>query len=493
MSQFILFFPEIYFFVSLTIIFLFCIIYSLSTILKFPNITINSIYISLISLIYTFFLFLNNSTYYFDYSILYKTKSNILLSELFIFIGIIILVTSINYNSKYHINFFEYLIFILISLGTLIVFLNLINVIFIYILLELQNILISILISIKRLNRYSIEASIKYFILGSFSSLIFLYGFSLIYGSTGLLSLYEINFFLDYFENINNNIVFFSVNIAFIFIFTGLLFKIYSAPFHFWLSDIYEGSPTSVLIYISTIQLLFMVFFFLKFYYYLFFDFLKLKNFILSIVSFLTLIMGSIGALIQRKLKKLISYSAITMNGFFLFSLVNNNIFLLETSLLYLIIYIFTVLLFFSLILNLFINNETIIKIYDLFNIYKYNKYVSILISILFFSISGLPPFIGFISKLFWLKSFFIEYNLFIFSLIFVFLIVNFYYIRLIKNIYMNFDNFYNVLFYVNKFNYISCLFFFSNQLLLFYFIFNTRLLTNFIHIIILDFISNVL
>ena len=233
MSQFILFFPEIYFFVSLTIIFLFCIIYSLSTILKFPNITINSIYISLISLIYTFFLFLNNSTYYFDYSILYKTKSNILLSELFIFIGIIILVTSINYNSKYHINFFEYLIFLLISLGTLIVFLNLINVIFIYILLELQNILISILISIKRLNRYSIEASIKYFILGSFSSLIFLYGFSLIYGSTGLLSLYEINFFLDYFENINNNIVFFSVNIAFIFIFTGLLFKIYSAPFHF--------------------------------------------------------------------------------------------------------------------------------------------------------------------------------------------------------------------------------------------------------------------
>ena len=233
MSTFILFLPEIYFFTVVSIIFSFCIIYSLSTILKFPNLNVNNIFLSLICLIYTFFLFLNTSLTYFDFTILYKSQSNLLISELFILICIIILITSINYNNKYNINFFEYLIFLLISLGTLIVFLNLVNVIFIYILLELQNILISILISIKRTDRYSIEASIKYFLLGSFSSLIFLYGFSLIYGCTGLLSLQDISFFLEYFELINNQLVFFTINIAFIFIFIGLLFKIYTAPFHF--------------------------------------------------------------------------------------------------------------------------------------------------------------------------------------------------------------------------------------------------------------------
>lgn len=107
------------------------------------------------------------------------------------------------------------------------------NVVFIYIILELQSILISILISLKKDNRYSIEASIKYFILGSFSSLILLYGFSIIYGSTGLLSLHEMNVLFECFEQINNYLVFISIKLSSVFILVGLLFKIYSAPFHF--------------------------------------------------------------------------------------------------------------------------------------------------------------------------------------------------------------------------------------------------------------------
>ena len=107
------------------------------------------------------------------------------------------------------------------------------NIVFIYVILELQSILISILISIKRYNRYSIEASIKYFILNSFSSLVWLYGFSIIYGVTGFVSLNEMSLFFEYFESINNYLVFFSIKISSIFILIGLLFKIYSAPFHF--------------------------------------------------------------------------------------------------------------------------------------------------------------------------------------------------------------------------------------------------------------------
>lgn len=144
-----------------------------------------------------------------------------------------------------------------------------------------------------------------------------------------------------------------------------------------------------------------MVFFFLKIYYYILFDIIYLKNFIIYIVSLLTLFFGSIGALIQRKIKKLISFSAITMNGFFLFSVFHNNSFLLETSIMYLLVYTFTIIILFLLLLNIFISNNIIIKITDLFNIYIYNKYISNIFLILIFSISGIPPFIGFISKLF--------------------------------------------------------------------------------------------
>lgn len=156
-----------------------------------------------------------------------------------------------------------------------------------------------------------------------------------------------------------------------------------------------------MLIYISTIQLIVMVFFFLKIYYYVLFDIIKLKLFIISIISLLTLLFGSMGALLQRKLKKLISFSTVTMNGFFLFTIIHNNIFLLETSLMYLFVYVFTIILLFSLLLNMFLNNNIIICISDFFNIYNYNKYLSHLFTILIFSISGIPPFIGFISKLF--------------------------------------------------------------------------------------------
>ena len=490
MFKILFFIPEIYFFVVLCFIFIFNIINTLSVVLKFPNINLSSIYIAIISLIYTFTLFLNNIILYVDFSILFKSQSTLILSNIFILMVIFIFIVSISYNSHNHISYFEYLVYILISLGSLIIFLNVINIILIYILLELQNILISILISIRRYNRYCIEASIKYFILGSFSSLIFLYGFSILYGCTGLLSLYDLSFFLHSYDYITNYTVFCLTKVAFLFILVGLLFKIYSAPFHFWVGDIYEGSPISVLIYISSIQFLFMILLFIKLHHYLFFDILELKNIILSFVSVLTLCLGSIGALIQRKLKKLIGYSAITVSGFFIFSVINNNIFLIEASIMYLFVYVLSILLFFGIILNLFVKNNNIVFLSDLFNIYKYNKYISVILVLLFFSVSGLPPFIGFMSKLFWIKSFFIEYNIFVFFLIFIFLIVSFYYIRLIKNIYMNFDkNYYNYS-YLSKYSYCSSVSIMLLQFLLLYFVFDSSLIRDIVHILTIDFLN---
>jgi len=481
MYSIISFLPELYFFVAVTVVFLYCLIYSLSSVLKYPMIYSNSVYLSIVSLVYTLVLFLNSNTYYFEYTIMYKTQNNVIFSEFFIIISIIILIVTQTYNKKNNIIHFEYIIFLLISLGSLFIFINVLNLILIYLILELQSILISVIISIKKFNRYSIEASIKYFILGSFSSLLFLFGISVIYGSTGMLSISEINLFFEYIEEVQNTLVSTSIKIASIFILVGLLFKIYSAPFHLWLPDIYEGSPTSVLVYISTVQLVVMVLFFLKIYYYVLFDIIKFKQIIVSFISVLTLLFGSVGALLQVKIKKLISYSAVTMNGFFLYSIIHNNSYLLETNIIYLIIYVITILLLFTLLLNMYIQYGSVIKIKDLLNIYNNNNVISNIFTMLIFSISGIPPFIGFITKLFWLKSLLIEYSVFTFLLILVFLIVSYYYIRLLKNIYYLLDYTHTSVNYLSSIKYESCICIAYIQLLLVYFIFNSALVTNFI------------
>lgn len=144
-----------------------------------------------------------------------------------------------------------------------------------------------------------------------------------------------------------------------------------------------------------------MVLFFIKIYYYVLFDIIKFKQVIVSFISALTLLFGSVGALLQVKIKKLISYSAVTMNGFFLYSIVNNNTFLLEANVIYILVYVFTILLLFALLLNMFINVGSVVKVKDLLNVYNNNKLISGIFTILLFSISGIPPFIGFITKLF--------------------------------------------------------------------------------------------
>lgn len=227
------FLPEIYIFFSICILFIYGITYYLSSILKFPNIYNNIVYLSILLLTYTFFLLLNNNIYYFDYSIILKTQGNLILEIFMILITILILIVSNTYNKLYNIQCLEYVILILLSLGSLLFFINLVNLIYIYLLIEVQSIVVSILLSINKNNRYSIESSIKYFMLGSYSSLLFLFGVSIIYGSTGIITIHNLSMFFEYYNLIQNDIVLISTKMSSIFILIGLLFKIYSAPFHF--------------------------------------------------------------------------------------------------------------------------------------------------------------------------------------------------------------------------------------------------------------------
>jgi NADH:ubiquinone oxidoreductase subunit 2 (subunit N) len=233
MFLFFTFLPEVYLFSSIFILFLFGIIYTLSSSLRFPKVYNTLLYFSILILFYTFLLLFNNNVYYCDYNILLKNQSNIYIELFFILISIIIFIVTYSYNIKYNIITLEYIILLFTSLACFLLFINIVNLLYLFLLIEIQSIITSILISINKNNRYSIESSIKYFILGSYSSLLLLFGISILYGCTGFINIYNLSMLFDYFDVIQNDIVLLSIKFSSIFILIGLLFKIYSAPFHF--------------------------------------------------------------------------------------------------------------------------------------------------------------------------------------------------------------------------------------------------------------------
>jgi len=175
---------------------------------------------------------------------------------------------------KYSLNSFEFSILILLSLLSLNLILITVNLISFYLLLEFQSFCFYILASYGKKNKYSFEAGLKYFILGSFSSVLLLFGIVLFYGFTGIFYYDDLHLFFLNFSNISSNVYLTSVfNFAIALMLVGLLFKLYAFPFHFWVSDIYQGSPFIVTFFFSTIPFFSTFYIFIKLYMYIYFFF----------------------------------------------------------------------------------------------------------------------------------------------------------------------------------------------------------------------------
>ena len=260
-----------------------------------------------------------------------------------------------------------------------------INWLSLYLALELQTLTLFILVSLKRENAYSTEAGLKFFVLGALSSGLFLMGCCLLYGFTG-----ETNIQYLISNNILNNIEISSLlnnQLGKIFITISLLFKLAAAPFHMWAPDVYEGAPTTITALLTTIP--------------------KIAGFgiliqigaitnIILICAIISIIYGSIAALNQTKIMRLIAYSGISHMGFILFGLSIGSFEGLQASLIYMIIYIIMSICTFSIILSLNLNKKLLI---ELSGLSRYNPILAITLSLTLLSIAGVPPLAGFFSK----------------------------------------------------------------------------------------------
>ncbi len=290
------------------------------------------------------------------------------------------------------------------------------HLLLIYLSLELQTFSLFVLIAKNRGSMLSTEAGLKYFILGAISSGIFLLGVSMIYGISLSMSLKDIAFITqDSFVLI----------VAQSLILISLLFKLTAVPFHMWAPDVYEGASTEVVALIATVPKISVLIVLMN---------LNFPSDLLLLAAVFSMIFGTLGALNQNKIKRLVAYSGISHMGFILLGIALFNVYGQEASFVYLLIYLFMVVATFAVILISPMKNFLIV---ELSGVIKNNKAVGVTWVILLLSIGGIPPLAGFISK--WLLLWTSLSNAFyVGSLIGILcsMVAGAYYLRIVKIVY---------------------------------------------------------
>lgn len=363
-------------------------------------------------LIFTLLLFNNNYIFGFDSNFFFLTDlSTQKLKLCFIFFCLLSFIIIWRSFVIQKLNFFEFFLIFLIVLLSLLFLTSAFNLISIYLCLELQAISFYIFAAFHRDSIFSSEAALKYFISSSIMSGIFLLGCSLIYGSFGTLNLIDINTLITLIPNsevLNFESIFVSSALGAFLILSAIFFKLVIAPYHFWFPQIYDGSPLSSTIIFSVIPKLVLFNLLIKIWV-SFFSLVVFSSSILFIIGFYSIFFGLIKLLKQKRLKKLYIYSSISQLGLPLCALADNTIYGFSTVYFFLISYLITAILMWGILVLINQNQYKTTKITTInplftstFNkILNQNSTIALCFLFIFFSLAAIPPFSGFIGKVY--------------------------------------------------------------------------------------------
>lgn len=277
------------------------------------------------------------------------------------------------------------------------------NFLVVYLGLELMSLSLYALVGLRRDHTESTEAAMKYFVLGALASGFLLYGLSMMYGATGSLDLPEV-FKAIGTGQINTQVLVFGV----VFVVAGLAFKLGAVPFHMWIPDVYQGSPTAVTLLIAgapkiaafaiVIRLLVEGMLGLAV------DWQQM----LVVLSVASLVVGNLAAIAQTNLKRMLAYSTIAQMGFMLLGLtsgvVTGNTLSAANSyssaMFYVITYVLTTLGTFGTIMLLARKGFEAEEIDDLKGLNQRSPLIAGVMAVFMFSLAGIPPTVGFHAKL---------------------------------------------------------------------------------------------
>ena len=426
MEQLNLIIPELFLTTSIMILLMIGVFYKNSFNLIFK--------LSTIILLATFILLFNhsidtsaklfNNSYTIDYL-------SLLMKALTLVACIFVMLSSFDYIKLIGINKIEYPILILSATLGMMIMISSYDLIVFYMGLELQSLSLYVLASFNRDNYRSSEAGLKYFVLSALSSGLLLYGCSLIYGFSG-----STNFDLiaQNINQLNTGSIF-----GIVFILVGLAFKVSAVPFHMWAPDVYEGSPTSVTAFFAIVPKVAALTVFIRFLYVPFINLVDQWQMIIIFISLASMILGAVAAIGQTNLKRLMAYSSIGHMGYALAGLATGSNEGIQSTVIYLSIYLLMNLGIFSCIFMMKRKDIFYEDIQDLSGLSKNHPIISICLLLLLFSLAGIPPLAGFFAK-FYVFMAVIKvkmYTLAIIGLITT-VISAFYYLRIIKIIYFD-------------------------------------------------------
>ena len=340
-------------------------------------------------------------------------------------------------------NSFEYFSFVATSaLGSL-VLCSAGDLITAYLAIELQSVSFYLMACSKKNSSYSIESGLKYFIVGSFSSAFFLLGSSYIYVSFGTLNLAELKVLssLWFYSSANGYPIESGlISVGFILICSSLLIKLAVAPFHLWSIDVYESSPNPTTYFFAVVPKLGLFVLLIRIFYSSCFCFF-LSNFAqyCMVFSLLSMFVGALGGVEQRKLKSLLAYSSVGHTGYVLLAFSTGVELSIVLMVYYLILYMVSSLCFWSIFMFLkqktdSYKTKTNKELGDLTLLVKANPILAFILGGTLFSLAGTPPLLGFLIKfgafLTLIQS--SAYTVAVFAILLT-VISTFYYLRLIK------------------------------------------------------------
>ena len=345
--------------------------------------------------------------------------------------GIFVLISSYSYIKLIKIFDIEYPVLILASMLGMLVMISSNDLIVFYVGLELQTLSLYVLAAYNKNQINSSEAGLKYFILSALSSGLLLYGCSLIYGFTGSTN----------FDIISENILLSEYGNVFgiVFILVGLSFKISAVPFHMWAPDVYEGSPTSVTLFFAVVPKIAALTVFIRFLYVPFLSLIDQWQIIIIFISLASMIFGAISAIGQKNLKRLIAFSSIGHMGYALAGLAVGTNSGIQSSIIYICIYLIMNVGFFCCLLTMKRNQNFYDNLDDLSGLSKNHPIISLCMLILLFSLAGIPPTAGFFAK-FYIFISVIEESMYFLAIVGLLstVVSAFYYLKIIKIIYFD-------------------------------------------------------
>jgi NADH-quinone oxidoreductase subunit N len=344
------------------------------------------------------------------------------------------IIVSLDYNEHQNLRRFEFPVLILLTSVGMMVMASATSLMTLYLGLEMHSLALYVLASFARDQARSAEAGLKYFVLGALASGLMLYGITMVYGFTGSMDFADLGRALADPQSATLGLV-----VGVVFVIAGLAFKISAVPFHMWTPDVYEGAPTPVTSFLGTAPKVAAMALLLRAMSGPFGHLLGQWQQIIVLVSIASMLLGSLAAIGQFNIKRLMAYSSIGHMGYALVGLAAGTPSGVRGVLIYLVTYVFMNVGTFACILAMRRRGIMLEKIADLAGLGRSDPMLALWFTVFMFSMAGIPPFAGFWAKYFVFGAA-IQAHLYVLAVIGVLTSVvgAYYYLRIIKVMYFD-------------------------------------------------------